>query len=128
MWPSLADSHQRRISAVAIAASSAIGCGMSALQWRATCAAASAERPCHALQLVRVILLHFLDPLVRAKKSVLRHVGRILARRRPFADGLGERADVMRPRAAAHTQVADVELRGLTAELGDLEPVAREGV
>ena len=65
---------------------------------------------------------------MRAEERVLRHVGRILARRRPLADRFGKRADVMRARAAAHAEIPDVEFGRLPSELGDLEPVARERI
>src|SRR6266545_6997864 len=80
------------------------------------------------LQLVGVALLDLFDSLVRAEERVLRHVGRIPARRRMLADRFGERSNVMRASAAADAEIPDAHRERLAAEFRDLEPVAGERI
>src|SRR5258708_40345257 len=63
------------------------------------------------------------EAVVRAEDVVLRHVGRIAAGRRPAAERVGHGADVMRPRAAAHAEIPDVERERRRRDIGDLEAV-----
>src|SRR5215471_13711804 len=79
-------------------------------------------------ELVRVVLLHLLDALVRAQERVLAHVRRIPARGRTLADGFRQGADMVRPGTAAHAQIANVQRQRSTSKLGDLETVANEGI
>src|SRR5262249_34824101 len=79
-------------------------------------------------ELVRVVLLHLLDALVRAQERVLAHVRRIPARGWMPAGGFRQGADMVRPGAAAHAQIANVQRQRGAAELGDLEAVANEGI
>src|SRR5437588_11015030 len=79
-------------------------------------------------QLLGVLLVLGAQARVGAEKGVLRHVGRVPARRRCAADGLREAADVVRAGAAADAEIADAELERGRAELGQLVAVAREGV
>jgi hypothetical protein len=66
--------------------------------------------------------------LVAAEEDVLGHVRREAARRRPAAQRLGEAPDVMRSRAAADAEIADVEGESFLPELGDLVAVAEERI
>src|SRR5260221_5038951 len=60
------------------------------------------------------------EAVVRPEDVVFRHVGRVAARRRLAAERLGHGADVMRPRAAAHAQITDVDRLRRPWELVDL--------
>src|SRR5260370_27289137 len=75
-----------------------------------------------------VVGLHLADLLVGAEEGVPRHVHGVAACRWLAAETLGERADVVRARAAAHTEVADTERERLAPEVGDLLPRAGEGI
>src|SRR5580765_3543188 len=66
--------------------------------------------------------------LVAAEQDVLGHVRREAARGRPAAQRLGEAPDVMLARAAADTEIADVERERVLPELGDLVTVAEERI
>src|SRR5215472_9096595 len=73
-----------------------------------------------AAQLLRELHVARAQPLGRAEDVVLRHVRRILARGRMAAERFRERADMMRPRAAADAEVAHPHRVGRLAELRDL--------
>src|SRR6185312_7805237 len=68
------------------------------------------------------------QPLGAAEDVVLRHIGRVAARRRLTPQRLGKGADMVRPGAAADAEIVDAERVGRLAELGDLEAVAGKGV
>src|SRR5207245_359118 len=80
------------------------------------------------LELLGVLLILGPEARIGAEEGMLRHVRAVAARGRAASDRLGERADVVRARAAADAEVANAELVGLPAELGDLVAVARERV
>src|SRR5438093_11774749 len=67
-----------------------------------------------------------LEPLVCPEDDVLRHVGREAARGRAATERFREAPDVVRARAAAHTEVAHAERVGRRPRLGDLVAVAQE--
>jgi hypothetical protein len=75
-----------------------------------------------------VILLDLLDALVGPKERMLRHVRGILARRGMLAHDLRERANVMRPGAAAHAEIAYPHVEGLFAERRDLIAITGERI
>src|SRR5204862_49240 len=81
-----------------------------------------------ALELHDVVALDLADALVGAEERVPRHVGAVAARRRMSPQALGERADVVRSRAAADAEVTDAEPIGLAPEVEDLPAGAQEGV
>src|SRR5215469_5245183 len=68
------------------------------------------------------------QPFRLAEDVMLRHVRRVTARRRLAAERLGQRPDMVRAGAAADAEIVDAMLIGRLAELGDLEPVAGEGI
>src|SRR5216683_7791073 len=81
-----------------------------------------------ASELARELPVLRLEALVGAEEGVLRHVGRIPARRRGTAERLGDGANVMRHGAATDAEIARAEFIGGLGELGDLEAVAGHGV
>src|SRR5262249_10748149 len=68
------------------------------------------------------------QPLGLAEDVVFRHVGRVATGGWMPAQRFGECANVMRPSAAAYSQIAHVERMGGLGELGDFETVAGERV
>src|SRR5690349_17472836 len=95
---------------------------------RASCMLLIPPPLCSAAQLLRELPIALTQPLGRAEDIVLRHVRRVFARGRMTAQCLRERADVMRPRAAAHAEILDAQRVSRLAELPDLVPIAREGI
>src|SRR5438876_9406513 len=81
-----------------------------------------------ALELTDVVALDLADALVGAEERMPRHVDAVAARRRMSPQALGERADVVRSRAAADAEVTDTEPMGLAPEVEDLPAGAQEGV
>src|SRR5262252_5518449 len=78
--------------------------------------------------LVAIVRLDLADHLVGAEEGVLGHVLAVAARRWMAAETLGERADVMRARAAAHPEIADAGVERLASEIEDLRACRQEGI
>src|ERR1700720_1651428 len=78
--------------------------------------------------LVLVVGLDLADLLVGSEIGVLGHVDAVAAGRRVPPETLGQGADVMGSRAAAHPEVADPEPVGLAAEIEDLRARGQERV
>src|SRR5262249_13088920 len=85
-------------------------------------------RPRVASQPLRVVLVLGLEALVAAEERMLRHVRRVGALGRGAAEGLRDRADVMRAGAAADAEVGDPELERLAREVPELVARADERI
>src|SRR5579885_3119415 len=95
---------------------------------RRSCMSLIPSSPSSAVQLLGELPVARVQALRRAEHIVLRHVRRVPARGRMTTQRLRERADVMRPGAAADAEIMDAHAVGLFAELRDLVAVAGEGI